>query len=304
MQGIDELNGRFGRGEEVSFGSGSGGLAVAALSNRHGSAIVSLHGGQVLDYTPRGQRPVLWVSSKAVFAGGKAIRGGIPVCWPWFGPHRGNAELPAHGFARNALWEVAATDGGGQATSISLALHPAEAMRALWPHAFSLTIKVTLAEALQVALSARNTGESPVTCTAALHSYFAVSDINSVQITGLEGVQFRDQLDGDRIKVENGPIRFSGETDRVYRCTTGDCVIEDSGWGRAVRVAKSGSRSTVVWNPWFAKAARMSDFGDAEFRDMVCVETANADDDAVEIGPGRTHTLATSVSATAPGAPA
>ena len=290
MQTIEDLNSQFGRGTMIRFRTGQGGLTVADLTDTQGSTTVALHGGHVLDYTPRDQRPVLWLSKEAEFAPGKAIRGGIPVCWPWFGPHPRNTQLQSHGFARNALWEVVAASGNGP-LSVTLELRDSDTTRALWPHPFVLSIQVELAETLTVALTARNTGDTPIKCSAALHSYFAISDISDIQVTGLEGVRFRDQLDSDRIKVEHGPVRFEAETDRVYHDTSSDCIVEDSSWGRTVRVAKSGSHSAVVWNPWIAKASRMHDFGEQEFRNMVCVETTNADADIIHILPGQCHTL-------------
>ncbi|MCB1097587.1 MAG: D-hexose-6-phosphate mutarotase [Verrucomicrobiae bacterium] len=283
----------------IQFSSGPGGLSVAHLRCPHGSATVALHGGHVLEYTPKDQRPVLWLSDSAVFAPGKAIRGGIPVCWPWFGPHPENSEMPAHGFARNALWEVQMTHRTENTSSITLGLCDSDETRALWPYPFELTIAITLARSLTVALSAKNTGDADIVCSAALHSYFAISDISNIAITGLEGTAFRDQLDEDRIKSEQTPITFDREIDRVYRDTKAECIIDDSGWERKLHIAKSGSRSTVVWNPWIAKAARMADFGDDEYREMVCVETTNADDDTVTIAPGKTHVLTTELSASA-----
>jgi glucose-6-phosphate 1-epimerase len=296
MQSIDNLNRQFGIETSVNFCPGPGGLTVAQMRGAHGTAAIALHGGHVLDYAPEGQRPVLWLSQKAVFAPGKAIRGGIPVCWPWFGPHPDNPELPAHGFARNSLWAVTSTDASEHATSITLGLRDSDETRAVWPHSFGLAIEVTLAESLTVALTTKNTGESPIVCSAALHSYFAISNISSIEIMGLEGTKFRDQLDEERVKSEQSAITFEREVDRVYHDTSSECIIEDPSWGRRVRIAKSGSRSTVVWNPWIAKAARMSDFGDDEYRDMVCVETTNADDDTVTIAPGEIRTLTASLS--------
>ena len=297
MQAIEYLNRQFGVETPINFCSGPGGLIVAKLQSAHGTATVALHGGHVVEFTPANQRPVLWLSEKAVFAPGKAIRGGIPVCWPWFGPHPDNPKWPAHGFARTSLWDVTSTDASEHATAITLGLRDSDETQAVWPHPFALSIKITLTESLTVALTTRNTGDSPIVLSAALHSYFAVSHISSIEITGLEGTKFRDQLDEDQIKSEQSAITFEREVDRVYHDTESECIIEDPSWGRRVRIAKSGSRSTVVWNPWIAKAARMSDFGDDEYRAMVCVETTNADSDTIMLAPGEIHTLTARLSA-------
>lgn len=295
MSSIQTLNEKFGINSAITFCEGPGGLTVAEMQSPFGSAKVAQHGGQVLEYTPTDQRPVLWLSDRAAFAPGKAIRGGIPVCWPWFGPHPEDSKLPAHGFARNALWDVISTNSD-DSISITLGLKQSEQTPSAWPHSFELSIQVSLASSLEVALTARNTGALPMTCSAALHSYFAMSNISNIRITGLEGTEYRDQLDCDKIKSDKSPITFDREVDRVYHDTTGECLVEDPGWNRSIRIAKAGSRSTVVWNPWIAKAARMEDFGDEEYRAMVCVETTNADDDTITIPPGEKHTLTAIIS--------
>ncbi|MGK0186000.1 MAG: glucose-6-phosphate 1-epimerase [Verrucomicrobiales bacterium] len=302
MSEIDRLNSLFGIDPFLQFCAGPGGLTIAKMSSPQGTSTIALHGGHVLEYTPTDQQPVLWLSKKAVFSSGKAIRGGIPVCWPWFGPHPENPEFPAHGIARTSAWEVIATaNDGSDRISLTLLLRSDQSLNSDcsdWPHPFELTIEITLAESLRVALTAHNTGELPMTCSAALHSYFAISNIANIRITGLEGTAYRDQLDADQIKKDDQPITIEAEFDRVYHDTQSTCVITDSSWNRAIHVAKSGSQSTVVWNPWIEKAKRMADFGDQEYLEMVCVETSNADSDAVTISPGESHTLTADLSAT------
>lgn len=293
----DELNARFEIEGSLEFVNGPGGSPLVEISTSHGSASVALHGGHVLHYTPYNQKPVLWMSEKAVFSPGKAIRGGIPVCWPWFGPHPSNPELPAHGLARVSNWVVTSTDQNDDSVSIEMELQSDESSLALWPHLFVLTIRITLGKSLNVALTAHNNGGEAMICSAALHSYFAISDISQIQITGLEGTRFRDQLDNDQIKVDHSAITIDQEVDRVYHDTDSTCKIIDSNWKRRITVAKSGSNSTVVWNPWITKSARMADFGDDEYLTMVCVETTNADADTITIRPGEKHTLVAELSA-------
>lgn len=289
---VDAMNSRFAIADHVSFRRGPGGLAVAEVVNGHGSAVVGLAGGHVMAYQPRGEEPVLWMSERSRFAVGEPMRGGIPICWPWFGPHPEDGGKPAHGFARTALWEVVETgiaDGG--ATRVELRLRDDATSRAVWPHPFELRLAVTVGRRLRVELTARNIGQQPFTCTGALHSYFHVSDVTNAAVHGLEGCEYIDKVDHHRRKRQTGPVTVGGEVDRIYTDTTGDCVVEDAGLGRRIRIGKAGSRSTVVWNPWIAKAARLEDFGDEEYRGMLCVETANAGDDAVTIPPGNTHQL-------------
>ena len=168
--------------------------------------------------------------------------------------------------------------------------------RALWPHEFRLVLTVSVGRSLRVTLAMAHAGPDEAVCTAALHSYFAVSDVRRVRVTGLAGRSYIDTVGGGAIRRrQEGPVTVSEETDRVYVDTTDACVIEDPAWLRRVRIAKQGSRTTVVWNPWVEKAKRMADFGDDEYPQMICVETANADGDAVRLAPGGVHELAAEI---------
>ena len=288
----DALNERFAVADHLAFCAGPGGLTVAEIANARAAARVALHGAHVLSYQPRGRRPVLWMSARSRFEAGAPIRGGIPICWPWFGPHPTDEDKPAHGFARTAEWAVLGAEGLGDGSSrIRLELSDSETTRELWPHAFALELAVTVGAELTVDLNVTNPGPGPMVSGGALHSYFHVARVAEVAIGGLDGCGYIDKLDpGDR-KVQRGPITIAAETDRVYLDTVGECTIDDSRLNRRITVAKSGSRSTVVWNPWIAKSARMTDFGDDESPGMVCVETANAADDVVTVPPGGTHRL-------------
>ncbi len=289
---LQSLNRRFALAGHLQFKAGPGGLAVADINNEHAAATVVLPGAHVLSFQPRGQRPVLWASAHSRFESGQPIRGGIPLVWPWFGAHPTDPAKPAHGFARTSLWavsETAVTSSG--ATRLRLSLTDSDETRSLWPHPFQLEFTVTVGVDLQVELAMRNVGQSAFTCGAALHSYFAVSDAGRISILGLEGGDYLDKVDGGRRKTQAGPVTIAAETDRIYLDTTAACVIDDPGWGRRIRVAKLGSRSTVVWNPWVDKSRRMADFGDEEYPGMVCVETANAADDVVTVAPAGEHRL-------------
>ena len=298
MEHVDpaELNARFAIPEHVSFVSGPGGLPVAEVRNAHATASVALHGAHVFAFQPHGQAPVLWLSKRSYFAPGKAIRGGIPICWPWFGPHPTDPGLPAHGFVRTAAWNILETaivpDG---ATLLRFGLQSNAHTLSLWPHAFHLEMVITVSAALQAELVVHNVGTHVFTCGGALHSYFTVSEIGNVAITGLEGRRYIDKLEPGQDKRQDGPITIDAETDRIYLDTTDTCAIEDAGLQRRVVVAKTGSRTTVVWNPWIDKAQRLQDFDDDEYRTMVCVETANAVDDVVMVAPGAVHRLTTTI---------
>jgi glucose-6-phosphate 1-epimerase len=289
---IQSLNESFAITEHISFGGGPGGWAMAEIHNAHAVASVSLCGGQALAFQPHGQAPVLWASGHNLYQAGRPIRAGIPICWPWFGPHPTDPSQPAHGFVRTASWSVlsvaALIDG---ATQIRLRIKDSDLEERRWPYSFDLRCVVTVGAELRVELIMRNPGDTPYTCGGALHSYFNVSDVNAIAIYGLDGCDYLDQVDGRQRKTQHGPVTIGAETDRVYLDTAATCTIEDPGLGRRIRVAKSGSHTTVVWNPWIEKARRLADFGDEEYHSMVCVETANAEADRVTVAPGGEHRL-------------
>ena len=286
---------------EYSIVNGPGDLPCVELSNRSGRALVSLYGAHVLSFIPAGGEEVLFLSGHSHYVYGKAIRGGIPVCWPWFGAHPDDPSLPSHGFARIRSWapaedcELIRRDGE-EITRLVL-----ELPRAAYPEkpllpAVRARLIVEAGRRLRVSLVLKNLSTEEFHYSGALHTYFRVGEIAEVSVTGLEGASCLDSLTG-REEPWHGPVRFSEEFDRVFYSDAA-CVIHDPSLGREIRVEKSGSNSTVVWNPWTAKSARMSDFGDDEFHRMLCVETAFARRDARILPPGgeAVHTAVIGVS--------
>jgi glucose-6-phosphate 1-epimerase len=289
---LSALNAQFSIPDHVRFATGPGGLVVAEVGNVHATATIALQGAHVMTWAPRKQRPVIWLSRAAMFAPGKSIRGGVPVCWPWFGAHATEPKFPGHGFARTVLWEVLATEAlRDGSTRLTFRIVQNDATRAQWPHACEALNTVTVGKALEIRLATRNTGTSPITVGDALHTYFEVSDIRQVRIHGLGNCPYLDKVDGGKKKQQAGAVTIDGEVDRIYLDSTADCLIDDPGMKRRIRIAKRGSRATVVWNPWTEKAAKMGDFGTDGYLNMVCVESANAADDAVTIPPGGMHRL-------------
>lgn len=293
MADIAVLNQKYGIAEKVRFKAGPGDLPFVELSCAHGDALVALQGGHLLSWIPRGEQPVIWLSKDAKFAPGKPIRGGVPVCWPWFGPHSHEENFPAHGFARTAPWQVIGTeDCGDGGVRLVLSLQQNDATRRYWPFSAELTMRISLGATLEIELITRNTGEAPITIAEALHTYIEVGDVRGIAIRGLEDCEFLDKVDDGNNKRQQGQVTIGGEIDRVYLNTVSDCLIDDPGLNRRIRIGKRGSRSTVVWNPWRAKAAKMGDLGEEGFLKMVCVETANAADNSVAIAAGDEHHLA------------
>lgn len=270
------------------------GGTVVELTTPSGCAIVALKGAQVLSWTPTGQSDVLWLSPQARLDMPKAVRGGIPICWPWFGAHPDDPAHPSHGVARTALWQATASDAGDDVAAITLEL-ASSGGAADGLHA-RLTVRLTTN--LDIALTTTNTTQQPVTLTQALHTYFAVGDIERAHVEGLDGAAYLDQLDGLARKTQSGPVTFAAETDRIYLGSPPRLTIADGASGRAVHISGQGSTATVVWNPWAEKSARLGDLGSDGWRRMLCVETANAGPGAIQLQPGAHHTLAAQFSIT------
>ena len=289
---LAELNQRFAIGNHVQFKEITEGMIVAEVANQHALANIALQGTHVATFQPRGEEPVICLSPQAKFAPGKSIRGGVPICWPWFGPHKTESKFPGHGFARTVPWDVLETkalpDG---ATFLRFGLVESDATRTQWPHASTVQLEVTVGKALRVELVTTNTGDSAFELSEALHTYFQISDVANTTIRGLENSEYLDKVQDFARFTQKDGIVIEGEVDRVYVNTTADCLIEDKGLKRIVRIAKQGSSSTVVWNPWTEKAEKMGDFGPKLHRDMVCVESGNALENVVTLQPGETHRL-------------
>jgi glucose-6-phosphate 1-epimerase len=271
----------------VRIETGAVGLPRLAIKNRHGSAELYLHGAHLTAWHPAStSAPVIWLSRESLFQPDKAIRGGVPICFPWFGAHATDKTAPAHGFARLREWTlVDATEDADGIVTLTLELATQDA--------FQATYRVTIGPSLTMSLEVSNVGNVPFTFEEALHTYFDVQDVRHVIITGLEDTEFLDKVTGFT-RRRQGPteaIGFVGETDRVYLNTQTTCDIHDPDRRRTIVVRKTGSDTTVVWNPWIDKARAMSDFGDDEWPEMVCVETCNVNAYARTLAPGERHTM-------------
>lgn len=291
---LNDLNDRFAIPFKLRFKTVGEGLVVADITNAHASASICLQGGQLLSWQPTASaEPVIWLPSAATFAPKAPIRGGIPVCWPWFSAHGSEASFPMHGFARTQPWQVKSTRSlGDGSTEISLTLPITSAMQAMWPHQAQLDLLISVGNTLKIALITRNLCDSDFILTEALHTYFSVSDIAQVHVDGLDGIHFHDKAAGWTEDDQAGIIPFAAEVDRVYVNTPERCTIVDPAWQRRIHINKLGSQSTVVWNPWATRAAQMVDLGQDGWTRFVCVETANALENAVTVPAGKSHTMA------------
>lgn len=288
---LAELNRKFGQGDAAKFVAGYGGLPRIDVNTAACTGSVYLHGAHVTHWQKRGESPVLWMSEKSWFEDAKPIRGGVPICFPWFGPNANNATLPAHGFVRLKSWSVQSVTRQGDDVTIALETKSDEQTLAVWPVRFTLVHRITFGATLTMSLELTNLGGDTLTCEEALHTYFVVGDIKQTRVAGLNGVTFIDKMDNKARKPQQGEITFTGETDRVYINTCGASEIIDPALRRKIIISKENSHATVVWNPWINKSKAMPDFGDDEWTGMVCIETCNAADNALSLAAGATHIM-------------
>lgn len=278
----------------LKFTEDENGLQYIEIDNQFATAKIALQGAHLMHWQPKTEKhPVLWLSENARFVKGRSIRGGIPICWPWFGAHPTDSSLCPHGFARVIPWQLIDADSTySGATRLALQMiQTPEAERQL-SYPYMLTMLITVGRRLKIDLATTNKANHPFVIGEAFHTYLNISDIEKIRITGLQESIYADKLKNYERAVENGYLKFNGEFDRVFINHTADCVVHDSGYNRLIRVAKSGSNTTVVWTPWEEKAHAMGDMGSGdEWRKTICVESTNALENMVVINPNRTHVM-------------
>ncbi|KPH63115.1 D-hexose-6-phosphate mutarotase [Pseudoalteromonas porphyrae] len=275
----------------VSIEQTDSGLEYINVASEFCSAKIFLQGAQLTEFTPSGKKPLIWVSSEEDYQEGKGIRGGIPICWPWFGVNP-NPEWPIHGVARTSLWRADEVAEQDDEIKVSLTLPMAQVDETYWPHKSKLKVEFILTSKLEVRLTTTNLSSETITFTQALHTYFPTPSIVDTKVDGLQGSKY--------IEFDEGPfdqnelVGFARETDMVYtqapetqRIITPDGIIE---------VGRENSSSCVLWNPWIDKSKRLSNFADDEYHTMLCLEAANVMNDSAVVAPGESHTLATTIS--------
>jgi glucose-6-phosphate 1-epimerase len=278
----DALKERFGVTGRLSFERGQE-LNRARLRPDPARASVFPHGAHVTEFTPAGRHPILFVSEKALFRHDAAIRGGIPICFPWFGEKADEPDAPMHGLARYEAWQVTVAEATAEKARIVLETRLKD---------FALRYTVTVGRTLGLNLRITNEGDGPQSCEAALHSYFHVGDAQQVRITGLENTEYLDKTrQFARMGQRNAPVSFRGETDRIYLNTPAAQTLEDPALGRRITIHKSGAEATVVWNPGPDRCAAIADLADNDWQRFVCVETAAVSHHGLNLGPGRSHEL-------------
>ncbi|BCU07369.1 D-hexose-6-phosphate mutarotase [Allochromatium tepidum] len=287
---LDALNAAFALPNVLRFVEGQGGLTLIEVDNGLARATLTAHGAQVLSYRPAEARDdLLFVSERAYFAPDQEIKGGVPICWPWFGRDPDDPERIIHGFARLRDWSVPACemrpDG---AIWVRFGLADDESTRALRPHYFNLWVEVTVGATLSVSLTTRNAGDEPFTITQGLHAYFKIGDPAQTHVLGLDGCRYLDKAADappDAAGVQSGSLGLEAEVNRIYESVPQCLTIEDKALSRRIRIESHNSHTCVVWNPWIVGSRSMPDLDDEDYRRFVCVETVNAASEVIRVAP-------------------
>jgi glucose-6-phosphate 1-epimerase len=264
------------------------GFEYIEVKNSSAEAKIALQGAHLFHYKRVGEEPILWLSEVSDFEAGKAIRGGVPICWPWFGFHQ-DRSLPQHGFARTAMWDcVSCSEADEKSSSVILRLTHSQGSLKMWPYLFELDLHLTISDKLTMELKTTNLDRNSFKITQALHTYFSLSHISDAVIKGLDKKPYLDALTWKK-EVQEGDITFNQEVDRVYQEVDGEITLSDK--NRTLHVRNENSSSVVVWNPWIEKTSRMSAMKEDAYEHMLCIESANAFDDARVVKPQKSHTL-------------
>ena len=292
MEGaIPELDHRFELPGTAQVVEGNGGLSEVRITCPEAVGEMYLHGAHVTSWKPVGGEEVLFLSSQSRWAQGHAIRGGVPVCFPWFGGKADDPTAPAQGFVRTTAWQLESIAQVGGAVTVSMFTESDEGTKRWWPAEFRLVHRATFGSELSLELVVTNTGGTSLRFEEALHAYHRVGNIEKTRVRGLDTVHYFDKTDSNRKKMQHGEIVIVSETDRVYLDTRDPIELEDPVLRRRTRVTKENSRTTVVWNPWVQKAHSLSDFADDEWMQMICIESSNVSDFAVDLAPGQQHKM-------------
>ena len=290
---LEQLNSDYALADQLTFVEGKGGFPMIEVSNSLAKSTISVYGGQILSFQPKGEaEDVLFLSPSAYYKPGKAIKGGAPICWPWFGPDPEGKGRAAHGFARNRMWEVKSTESlGDGGTKVVLGFGDSEETRAIWDYGFELAIAITIGKTATLELITRNTGDQAFSITQALHTYFQVGDISKTKVEGFGGTQYIDKVDGSAEKAQAGAIEIGQEVDRIYKDVPPASSIEDAALGRSIKIDSEGSKTAVIWNPWAEISKNSADLEDDSYKTMVCVETVNAANEVIEVAAGAEYKL-------------
>jgi len=267
------------------------GLDYVEVNTALCQARIFLQGAQIDYFQPVGKPPLLWVSSADDYQPGNGIRGGVPVCWPWFGMSS-EANFPQHGFARTRIWALESVEMRNQLVDLRFSLKISEQDKIYWPHNTQVSVLFTLGDTLSITLVNTNLGDETVTLTQALHSYFPIEDICQLKASGFSGSKYIEFAEGPYPQTTD-EVRFDRETDRVYT-DLGPVQLLHTPQG-IIEVSRENSQSAVLWNPWIEKSQRLGRFNPEDYLTMVCLEAANVLEDKVVLAPGESHSLVTHI---------
>lgn len=270
---------------------GNGGLPKVRITAPRGAGEMYLHGAHVTSWRPPGEDEVLFLSAKSQWEDGRAIRGGVPICFPWFRGKADDPHAPAHGFVRTKAWQIQSITQIADAVTVSMFTESTEDTKKWWPAEFRLVHRATFGSELSLELELTNTGKTSLRYEEALHAYFRVGNVEVTRTEAPDAFHYFDKTDVHTKKTQLGQIMITSETDRVYLNTRDPIELEDPVLKRRIRVTKENSLTTVIWNPWEQKAASMSDLGKDEWTQMLCIEPSNVLGFAVELAPGQQHTM-------------
>jgi glucose-6-phosphate 1-epimerase len=288
---LEELNARLGITGRAQVLADEAGISKVRVTVPQCNGEMHFHGAQVTSWKPASAEEAIFLSRQAHWEEGKAIRGGIPICFPWFRAKADDSHAQAHGFVRTKTWTLESIEQNANGITVSMYTQSDPDTRQWWPADFRLLHRVTFGSALRLELTVSNTGAKPFRFEEALHTYYRVGDVRKVRIRGLDGVSFLDNTDSNKRKKQNGDVVISSSTDNAYMNTRNPLQLIDPVLNRSIQVTKQNSDSTVIWNPWAEGARALSDLGDDEWQHMVCVEGSNILENSVELAPSADHKI-------------
>ena len=289
---VAELDRRLGIPGVARVSEGNGGLTRAQIRGAFGEAEIYLHGAHLTSWKPAGHDEVLFISTTSRWEEGHAIRGGIPICFPWFRAKSDDPHAPAHGFVRTTMWQLESIMENENGIAVSMFTQSDENSRKWWPGEFRLVHRVRFGSELRLELVCMNTGTTPFRFEEALHTYNRISHIENARLQGLDGVSYLDNTESNKEKTQRGEVIIASPTDSAYCNTQNEVDLLDPNKKRRIRLQKEHSLSTVVWNPWSEGAARLQDLGDGEWRQFLCVEASNILDAAINLASGQEYRMA------------
>jgi glucose-6-phosphate 1-epimerase len=291
-----ELDSRFGIPSRAQVVADATGRPKIRITTPQCTGEMYLYGAQVTSWKPANTPEVIFLSSKAVFTDGKAIRGGIPICFPWFRAKADDRQAPAHGLVRTKIWTLESIDQNAGAITVTMSTQNDPDTKRLWPHDFRALLRATFGAELKLEFTVTNTGAAPFRFEEALHTYHTVADIHKARVRGLDGVTYLDNTRSNRENKQSGDVAISGPTDSAYMNSQSAFDLLDPALNRRIHIAKQNSNTTVIWNPWIEAARAMADFGDDEWQQMLCAEAANIMANAVDLPPAKSHALTATIS--------